>query len=121
MINIIWETFTVCAAPAHAPQKRLSTSRGRISVGRNLKMKDGENTFMTVLFLGLNDDGDGWEKLGYVEDGEIREDPTGDLEQLLEGFPDLKDEHRLTRQFNNHYVNAVIVKEGSDENPPADQ
>lgn len=76
---------------------------------------------MTVLFLGLNDDGDGWEKLGYVEDGEIREDPTGDLEHLLDGLPYLDDEQRLTRHFNNHYVNAVIVEENSDETRSTDQ
>lgn len=84
-------------------------------------MKDGENMPMTVLFLELNDDGDGWEKQEYVEDGKIREDPTGDIEYFLDGLPSLDDESRLTRHFNKHYANAVIVGENSSEIRLTDQ
>lgn len=76
---------------------------------------------MAVLFLGLNDKGDGWEKLGCVHDSKIRDDRTRELEQLLDELPYLDDEERLTQHFVNHYVNAVIVEGDSNETPLVDQ
>ncbi|MXV64434.1 hypothetical protein GS429_20655 [Natronorubrum sp. JWXQ-INN-674] len=66
---------------------------------------------MALVFLGLNDEREGWERIGKVNDGEIIEDPTGELEATIQGVYDLEDEERLKRIFNNHYINAVPVTE----------
>ncbi|KAB1193359.1 hypothetical protein GJR96_07845 [Haloferax sp. MBLA0076] len=69
---------------------------------------------MALLFLGLNEDRDGWDVLGKIADGEIIEDPTGELEATLKGAYDLDDEVRLREVFNNHYINAVPLAEDEE-------
>lgn len=68
---------------------------------------------MALVFLGLNDEREGWERIGKVNDGEIIEDPTGELEATVQNVYDLEDENRLRQVFNNHYINAVPVIEES--------
>lgn len=62
---------------------------------------------MALLIFGLNEERDGWDVLGKIADGEIVEDPTGELEATIEGAYDLDDEDHLRRALNNHYINAV--------------
>ncbi|MBV0901410.1 hypothetical protein [Haloarcula salina] len=69
---------------------------------------------MALLFLGLNEDRDGWDVLGKIADGEIVEDPTGELEATVKGAYDLDDEGHLRRAFNNHYINAVPLAEDEE-------
>ncbi|AKU08295.1 hypothetical protein [Haloferax gibbonsii] len=69
---------------------------------------------MALLFLGLSEDRDGWDVLGKIADGEIIEDPTGELEATVKGAYDLDDEERLREAFNNHYINAVPLAEDEE-------
>ena len=64
---------------------------------------------MAVVFFGLREDRKGWELIGRVEDGEITEDPTGELRETIEPAYDLGDEQYLSRALNNHYLNAIVV------------
>jgi hypothetical protein len=69
---------------------------------------------VALLFLGLNEERDGWDALGKIADGEIVEDPTGELEATVQGAYDLEDEDRLRQAFNNHYINAVPLAEDEE-------
>lgn len=69
---------------------------------------------MALLFLGLNEDRDGWDVLGRIVDGKIIEDPTGELEATVQGAYDLDDEERLREIFNNHYINAVPLEDDEE-------
>jgi len=69
---------------------------------------------VALLFLGLNEDRDGWDVLGKIIDGEIVKDPTGELEETVKGAYDLDDEDHLRRAFNNHYINAVPLAEDEE-------
>ena len=70
---------------------------------------------MGLVFLGLDDEGEGWERIGKINDGKITEDPTGELEATIQDVYDLENEDRLRQIFNNHYINAVPVIENDEE------
>lgn len=69
---------------------------------------------MALLFLGLNREQDGWETIGKIVDGQIVEDPTGEIEATVKDAYDLENEEQLRRAFNNHYINAVPVTESEE-------
>lgn len=69
---------------------------------------------MALVFLGLGDDGESWERIGKVANGKIGEDPTGELEATVKEIYNLEDEGKLRKIFNNHYINAIPVVDGSE-------
>jgi len=70
---------------------------------------------MALIFLGLNEERTGWERIGKIANGEIIEDPTGELEATVQGIYDLENEKRMEQVFNNHYINAVPVVENDSK------
>ncbi|ELZ94779.1 hypothetical protein C440_06882 [Haloferax mucosum ATCC BAA-1512] len=69
---------------------------------------------MALRIFGLNEERDGWDVLGKIADGEIVEDPTGELGATIKGEYDLDDENHLRRALNNHYINAVPLAEDEE-------
>ena len=63
-----------------------------------------------LIFYRLNENKDGWYEAGRIKDGEIISDETGSIEYLLEGKSHYPEEY-LAKQFNNHYINAVLVED----------
>lgn len=70
---------------------------------------------VALVFLGLGDDQESWERIGRIANGEIIEDPTGELESTVKPSYDLRDEEKLEEVFNNHYINAIPTSGNSTE------
>lgn len=63
-----------------------------------------------LVFHQLNDSKDGWEEFGRIKDEEVISDETGDFEDWIGEQRHYPEEH-LAKQYDNHYINAVIVEE----------
>lgn len=70
-----------------------------------------------LVFYQLNDNKDGWEEFGRINDGDVIEDVTGDFDDWIGEKRHYPEEH-LARQYSNHYVNAVLVEEGEEGDGP---
>lgn len=64
-----------------------------------------------LVFLGLRDEGESWERIGKVANGRVIEDPTDELEVTVKDVHNLEDEENLRRIFDNHYINAIPVRD----------
>lgn len=60
--------------------------------------------------ISRDEDSPGWHEIGRIKDGEIIEDETGDFEDWIGEQRHYPEEH-LARQYDNHYINAVLIEE----------